>query len=881
MNIHNITKIFRLDTERISKNFIALVVLIGISILPSLYAWVNIKACWDVYDNTKYIPVAVVNNDQPVSLRGNTVCVGNQIVEQLKKNDKIKWIFTTQSDADLGILDSTYYAMIEIPSDFSEKLLTLLTENPEKPEIIYKVDTKANPVASKITSTANSSLIQQVTNEFVETVNETVYTTINDVGTTADENKQSILKMKDAIVGLDRNMGTITEALQTIDSNSSNMSGLLKSLSSSMPYVQSSLAAVGKTNSDNQKILASMQNTMDRSTQNVSMDLDYMQASSKKINALFATLNDATETAANTKLNTTIPLINAQLTQMNSAIDATVDYLEQCRDYDVGSDIGTAIADLQKLKTALTELRTAIVAVQKDVATLRTDVDAAYAQLKKDAPALKKAIADVETNLTDTIGIVKTLSDANPSNQQLKDLVTALEAIQNANLGSTLSSLLDEVIAAQPDIDNALTSLSSALAQALTQTDKAISTVDDTIAILQKIQAQDVAARKAELTSMIDDLKAIKPYIADEQNQLEAIRGQLVKANSVSKSIADLVNNDANKIASQLTSAAKTYDAAVRDDIKTISRNLSASMKNADVLIKDAQELASQIENMVSTAQEGTDLSAEFSGDLLAKLNQFSDVISYLGGRLETIDNEDISKIIETMENDPKLVGQYISDPFEISEETIYPIPNYGTGMAPIYTTLAIWVGCLVLNAILKPEVAWFEGVERLTLREKHFGKMLLFNLFAAVQGLVVALGDIFLLKIYVVSPGLFVFFCVYSAVVFSIITYTLLSTLGNVGKAFGIIYLIVQVAGSGGSYPIQVDPKIFQVLQPLFPFTYSLSGMREAIAGPLAGAVTGDIVGLFIFGLLFWFGGYFTVVPLYRTYHQFELGFKHSGLGE
>ena len=157
----------------------------------------------------------------------------------------------------------------------------------------------------------------------------------------------------------------------------------------------------------------------------------------------------------------------------------------------------------------------------------------------------------------------------------------------------------------------------------------------------------------------------------------------IVKANSVSKSIADLVNNDANKIASQLTSAAKTYDAAVRDDIKTISRNLSASMKNADVLIKDAQELASQIENMVSTAQEGTDLSAEFSGDLLAKLNQFSDVISYLGGRLETIDNEDISKIIETMENDPKLVGQYISDPFEISEESIYPIPNYGTGMAP------------------------------------------------------------------------------------------------------------------------------------------------------------------------------------------------------
>ena len=881
MDIHNIVKIFQLDIARIRKNIIALVVLIGISILPSLYAWVNIQACWDIYDNTKYIPVAVVNNDQPVSFRGKTINVGSQIVDSLKKNDKIKWVFTTQSDADLGILDSTYYAMIEIPSDFSAKLMTLTTKNPQKPEIVYKVDTKANPVASKITSTANGTLIQQVTNEFVSTVNETVYTAINQAGQTAQQNEQSILKMKDSIISLNRNMSTITDALQTIDANSANMSGLLNSISSSMPYVQSSLAAVGKTNADNQKILANMQTTMDRSTQNVGMNLDHLQASNKKINALFATLNDAGSTAASTKLNTTIPLINAQLTSMNTSIDATVTYLEQCRENDFGSDISTAIADLQKLRTALTELQTALTAVQKDVATLHTDVDKAYEQLNKDAPALKQAIADVDKELDDTIAIVKTLSEAKPDDQDLQSLLTALQAIKDANLGESASKLLDEIIAAQPDVDKALDSLSSTIAEALRETTSAIKTVDDTISVLQKIQSRDTAARKAEMTSMIDDLNAIKPYIADEQNQLEAIRKELIQANSISKSAMDLLNNDSTKIGNQLINAARTYDTDVRDDLKTISRNLSASMKNADTLIKNAQDLAAQIENMVSTAQEGASLSSEFSGDLLSKLNQFKDIITSLGGQLETLGNGDIAKIIETMENDPKLMGEYISDPFEISEETIYHIPNYGTGMSPIYTTLAIWVGCLVLNAILKPEVAWFEGVEKLTLREKHFGKMLLFNVFAAIQGLIVALGDIFLLKIYVSNPGMFVFFCIYSGVVFSIITYTLLSTLGNVGKALGIIYLIVQVAGSGGSYPIQVDPKIFQILQPLFPFTYTLSGMREAIAGPLAGAVTGDIVGLFIFGLLFWFGGYFTVGPLYRTYHQFELGFKHSGLGE
>ena len=881
MDIHNIVKIFQLDVARIRKNFVALVVLIGISILPSLYAWVNIQACWDIYDNTKYIPVAVVNNDQPVSFRGNTINVGSQIVDSLKKNDKIKWVFTTEADANLGILDSTYYAMIEIPADFSAKLLTLTTKNPQKPEIVYKVDTKANPVASKITSTANGTLIQQVTNEFVATVNETVYSAINEAGQSAQENEQSILKMKDSIISLNRNMSTVTDALRTIDSNAANMSGLLNSVSNSMPYVQSALAAVGKTNADNQQILQNMQNTMDRSTQNVGMNLDHLQASNNKISALFATLNDAGTTAATTKLNTTIPLINAQLNSMNSSIDATVDYLERCRENDFSSDIATAITELQKLRSALAELQTALTAVQKDVATFHTDVDKAYEQLKTDLPTLKKAIDDVDKELDDTIQAVELVHQANPDDENISELLTALQAIKDAQLGVQLKNLLDEIIASQPDVDKALDSLSAAIAEALRQTTNAIKTVDDTIANLQKIQSRDVAARKAEFSNMISDLNAIKPYIADEQNQLEAVRKELAQANTVSKSAMDLLNTNAAKIGNQLISAARVYDADVRDDIKTISRNLAASMKNADTLIKNAQDLASQIQSMVSTAQEGVSLSSEFSGDLLAKLNQFKDIITSLGGQLETIGNDDIAKIIETMENDPKFVGEYISDPFEISEETIYPIPNYGTGMSPIYTTLAIWVGCLVLNAILKPEVAWFEGVEKLTLREKHFGKMLLFNVFAAIQGLIVALGDIFILKIYVVNPGMFVFFCVYSAVVFSIITYTLLSTLGNVGKALGIIYLIVQVAGSGGSYPIQVDPKIFQILQPLFPFTYTLSGMRESIAGPLAGAVTGDIVGLFVFGLLFWLGGYFTVGPLYRTYHQFELGFKHSGLGE
>lgn len=287
------------------------------------------------------------------------------------------------------------------------------------------------------------------------------------------------------------------------------------------------------------------------------------------------------------------------------------------------------------------------------------------------------------------------------------------------------------------------------------------------------------------------------------------------------------------------------------------------------------------MECVVKTAQEGSNLSSEFSTDINNKLKEFKDVIHSLGSKFEQMGNNDISEIINILQNDPKLMGNYVSDPFDIKEESIYSIPNYGSGMAPIYTTLALWVGCLVLNSILKAKVAPFNGIEQLTLREKHFGKMLLFANLAAVQGLIVSLGDIFLLKIHVVDPALFVFFCLYSSVVFAVITFTLVSTLGNVGKAISIIYLILQVAGSGGSYPIQVDPAIFRILQPLFPFTYTLGGLREAIAGPLTSSVMLNFAQLTVFAFVFLIGGYYTVKPLNDTIHQFEHDFKKSGLGE
>lgn len=879
MNFHHIIKVYRQDWKRILKNPVAIIILAGLCVLPSLYAWVNIQACWNVYENTDTIPVAVVNNDKDAYFKGKKINVGDQIVQQLKKNHKIKWIFTNTRDADLGLLDSTYYAMIEIPSDFSSRILTVLTDKPQKPQIVYKVDTKANPVASKITSTANNTLIQQVTAEFISTVNETAFASLNKVGQNADKNKEDIIKVKDAVIGMNRNMGAITSSLQGVESNSDNLNDFLKSISATMPSIQSGLESVGKANSDNQKILQSMQTSVDQSAKNVDLNLNYAQLSNTKISNLFNSLNDSAASASSSKINTVLPVISTQLNSMNNSIDATIDYLKQCNSYDYNADIDKAITSLNNLKSSLTTLRKSLVEMQTQLQKFSGSLDQFYDYLNQAAPLLEQNIKSTDEALKSAYDALYTLSQT-IDNADLKKAVEALGKIKDAGLGDQLIKLVEEIRTSKPQVKAAIKSLNDTLVVTEKEIDTANGYVDAAVKALQTAKTEN-KVKKQQITNIIHDLQATKPYITDEQNQIAGIRSHLNSANSIAKSTADLLNKDSSQIANQMTSAIRLYNSGVKDDLKSIGDNLVVTMKDASELIRNAQDLSSQITSMVNTAQEGSQLASEFSGSLNKKLTEFKDVISALGGKFEQVNNNDIMEIINILQNNPKLMGDYVSNPFDIQQESINKIPNYGSGMAPLYTTLALWVGCLVLNSLLKTDVAWFEGIEKLTLREKHFGKMLLFSTFAVIQGIIVSLGDICLLKIYVVNPALFLFFAIFSSLVFSIITYTFVSTLGNVGKALSIIYLILQVAGSGGSYPIQVDPLIFRILQPMFPFTYTLGGMREAIAGPLISSVIGDVVGLVIFAVLFLVGGYFTVKPLNDTLHQFELDFKKSGLGE
>ena len=158
----NALRVFRRDLKGMIKNPIAILIIAGICIIPSLYAWINIKACWDPYTNTQQVPIAVVNIDKGATIAGKEINVGNSIVEQLNKNRVLNWQFVSPEQAKIGLASGEYYAELEIPSNFSSNLATLTSDKPVKPELIYRVNTKLGPVANKITEVAQQNLLNQI-----------------------------------------------------------------------------------------------------------------------------------------------------------------------------------------------------------------------------------------------------------------------------------------------------------------------------------------------------------------------------------------------------------------------------------------------------------------------------------------------------------------------------------------------------------------------------------------------------------------------------------------------------------------------------------------------------------------------------------------------
>lgn len=198
---------------------------------------------------------------------------------------------------------------------------------------------------------------------------------------------------------------------------------------------------------------------------------------------------------------------------------------------------------------------------------------------------------------------------------------------------------------------------------------------------------------------------------------------------------------------------------------------------------------------------------------------------------IEFRDSDRLDDLITLLNGDPKKFAEFLSQPVQVKSEAVYPVENYGSAMMPFYSTLAIWVGGVVLAAIFKVE-AEGEGLRGVKPRHLFWGRYLLFFLMSQMQAAIIIWGDLHLLGCQCLEPGLLYLSAAVTAFVFVSLIYSLVLAFGDVGKAIVVVIMIVQIAGSSGSYPIEILPPIFSRIYLFFPFPYAINAMREAICG-------------------------------------------------
>ena len=262
---------------------------------------------------------------------------------------------------------------------------------------------------------------------------------------------------------------------------------------------------------------------------------------------------------------------------------------------------------------------------------------------------------------------------------------------------------------------------------------------------------------------------------------------------------------------------------------------------------------------------------------VMAEYPYVSEKVKSLANRIREVKGEtDINEIIQLLQNDPQAERSFFEEPIVLNENKLFPIKNYGTGMTPFYTVLSIWVGCLLLISLLSTDA---ENHEDMSARQVYVGKLMTFLTIGFLQTTIVTVGDLTLLGVKANNPVWFIVFGLFISVIFMTLVYTLVTLFGDVGKALAIILLVLQIAGSGGTYPVMLLPEFFQWINPGLPFTYAIDLMREAVGGIVWRRVLTDFTFLLITGVVIFLIGYFLKEIINRRTHQLLRKSRESGL--
>ncbi|MBZ9609726.1 YhgE/Pip domain-containing protein [Clostridium estertheticum] len=864
----NFLKVAWRDISSIFKNRFIRVSVVAIIIVPLLYSLLYLDAFWDPYARIKDMPVAVVNQDRGSLKDGKKVNYGQDLVNNLKDKEAVGWRFVTKEQAEDGVKGKSYYAMFVIPEDFSQNALSSTKGKPEQATILYSANEKRNFLAAQI----NGKVLDQLKSELTKSMSKEYATAVFD----------SLYELKDGMKKAADGSKKLADGVVTAKDGTHQLKDGTGKLKSNVPEM---MDGVGKllvgSNTLTSKLgeLKAQVPTMVSGVNQLHGGADKLNNGLSQLNNGLSELNNQVPSMGTgvQKLHGGADKLNNGLLELNKQVSTMVTGVQQLND----KYATEMVPPTKELRDGAATLASGLAGTKEGSTKLNdssTKLNGGSKELSGGYDKMKDSMSDLSVGSAKVAGGVDGLVD-NSKKYQV--------ALQQAN------EKLESYFKDHPEAkDNANMQVVSATLTALNKN----ATDENNVAMMNGLQkgAHGVAEGSKLLKDGSSDFVKGSHDFAQGAEEFSKGAGMFAEktggaaggAAKISRGLNHLYDGMNGKFSnglSELNGKMPALTGGVQELVAgsgALSGGISELNDKIPALTGGVQKLAvgsgalsggsgalsgglAQFSKKMPALADGTSKlnagSAELTkgiSTLNGKLPELKDGVNKLDDGTNKLDggmtelaggSKELNKkladghkdLSSSLKNDSKTMGETFSQPVVMDQKPINPVKTYGEGFTPYFIPLSLWVGALMMFFVITDKV---DADIAASPASVVAGKFLSYGAIGAMQA-VLASGAVMLLGLRPSNILLYFLFNIFLSNVFIAIIQCMVFLLGQAGRLISIVLLILQLTSCAGTFPIEVVPNLFKVLNPFMPFTYAVSGLREVISGIDYGVFTKDVI--------------------------------------
>ncbi|RBP97832.1 phage infection protein [Bifidobacterium aemilianum] len=545
---------------------------------------------------------------------------------------------------------------------------------------------------------------------------------------------------------------------------------------------------------------------------------------SAQINEMFAKTITGTALSIASQLLDQLskPEAKTQLTNFTGNID------DFAKELDQASSTLTSFGTLSDGATGLLDSSNQLISSVSD------SVDKAGKDLKQG----KRGVQDISGALNSTASsLTNALNQSSESFTAVGQNIDATFDSANASVNDTANSirhqagLIDQQAAKYQEIRDALVSPNGLQDHAGTSGEHGTiggGTANGSVSIDSKLKLSPNHPIIKALDRVIGQLRALRDSLNGSADRLTGKDGDQRKQR---QEIKDLTN----QAKANIDGISSDFNKTLKPQIDQIVATLDKSAGFIDSGSAQLKSTLGELGKTSGTAKGDMDKVRDVltsTGELLGKA---SGKLADFSGKLRTaLNSGDMDQVRKVLGDNPETLAATLAAPVKLDRKAIFPVENFGTALTPFYTFIPLWVGSLLLAVTLKTTVSrkTRKALGDPKPHQLFFGHFGIFAVLSLLQSSFSCAGSLLFVRVHAEHPWLFMLNGWVSGLVYAFLVYTLVVSLGNIGKAIGVIFLVMQISGSGGAYPLQVLPGFIDRLNPYLPISHSVEAMRSAIAG-------------------------------------------------